>query len=132
MHRLFPLAARQASFQSSAISALRTLEIGQPAFAPSAIFPNCSLVMLGTLASSVSADREILKPGPSGSSVTRAVVAMLVGVKPAAVSANASAMEKHPACEAASSSSGLVPLVSPKRVLKPYGVVVRTPLWVVS
>jgi hypothetical protein len=44
---------------------------------------------------------------------------MLSGVKPAAVSPNASAMEKQPACEAASSSSGLVPLVSPKRVLKP-------------
>src|ERR1700687_5046471 len=101
------------------MSALSTLDTGQPALAPSAIFWNCSLEIFGTLASSLSADLEILKPVPSGSSVTAADVASLVGVKPAAVSANASAIEKQPACAAAISSSGLVPLVSPNRVLKP-------------
>ena len=51
--------------------------------------------------------------------VTAALVAIRVGVKPALVSAKASAIEKQPACEAARSSSGLVPFTSPKRVLKP-------------
>src|SRR5262245_59817269 len=109
----------QVSFQSSVTSALSTLETGQPALAPSAIFWNCSRPMLGTLASSVSADLEILKPAPSDSMVTAAEAAMRVGVKPALERANASAMVKQPACAAAISSSGLVPLVSPKRVLKP-------------
>ena len=35
------------------------------------------------------------------------------------VGAGLNAIEKHPACAAAISSSGLVPLVSPKRVLNP-------------
>src|SRR5579862_4226877 len=41
-------------------------------------------------------------------------------------------MVKHPACAAASSSSGLVPMPSSNRVLKEYAVALSTPLWVLS
>src|ERR1700722_11054173 len=40
-------------------------------------------------------------------------------------------MPKQPACAAAINSSGLVPLPSPKRALKPYGVSWSVALWVV-
>jgi hypothetical protein len=61
------------------------------------------------VASSFSADLEILKPDPSGSSVTAADAASRVGVKPAPWSAKASAMAKQPAWAAPINSSGLVP-----------------------
>jgi hypothetical protein len=37
----------------------------------------------------------------------------------------------QPACATAISSSGFVPLASPNRALKPWGVSFRVPLWVV-
>jgi hypothetical protein len=57
-----------------------------------------------------------------------AVVAMLSAVMPAFPSCPDSAIEKHPACAAAISSSGFVPLPSSNRVLNEYGVFDRTPL----
>jgi hypothetical protein len=61
----------------------------------------------------------IVGPGSApGSIVTSARVWMVSGVTPALVITADSAMEKQPECAAASSSSGLVPFSSPKRVLK--------------
>ena len=55
---------------------------------------------------------------PSTGSIVRcASVSIAVAVKPALLSVNDSAIVKQPACAAASSSSGLVPLPSPKRAL---------------
>ena len=53
------------------------------------------------------------------SSVTAASVSMASAVKPALFSMNESAIVKQPACAAPINSSGLVPLPSPKRALKP-------------
>src|SRR5476651_1147973 len=68
--------------------------------------------------------------GPVGSisNVMVAVVLMDVGVKPALPSSAENAMEKQPACAAAISSSGFVPLPFSKRVLKEYCVSDKTPL----
>src|SRR5690606_35880256 len=54
------------------------------------------------------------------------------GVYPAVPRILLKAMAKHPAWAAASSSSGLVPLSSPKRELKLYFVSFNTLLWVVN
>src|SRR5476651_1322951 len=68
--------------------------------------------------------------GPVGSisNVMVAVVWMDVGVKPALPSSAENAMEKHPACAAAMSSSGFVPTPFSKRVLKEYCVCLSVPL----
>lgn len=62
------------------------------------------------------------------SSNTSAVVSIDVGVNPASPSINESAIEKHAACAAPISSSGLVPFSPSKRVLNPYGCWFSTPL----
>src|SRR2546427_5335675 len=74
----------------------------------------------------------MVKPASSFSRVRVASVLMLSGVMPAFPSCAESAMEKHPACAAAISSSGLVPCPSSKRVLNEYGVAFSTPLAVVT
>jgi hypothetical protein len=61
-------------------------------------------------------------------SVTIAVVLMLSGARPALPSSLDRAIEKQPACAAAISSSGLVPLACSKRVVKEYQASDRTPL----
>ena len=53
----------------------------------------------------------------TGSIVSRASVSMAVAVKPALLSVKDSAIVKQPAWAAATSSSGFVPLPSPKRAL---------------
>src|SRR5258708_15146161 len=53
---------------------------------------------------------------------------MLAGAKPALPSSLDSAIEKQPACAAAISSSGLVPLPSAKRLVNEYWVSDSTPL----
>ena len=57
--------------------------------------------------------------------VSRASVSMAVAVKPALLSVKDSAIVKQPACAAAMSSSGFVPLPSPKRALNEYGRVAQ-------
>src|SRR5580692_2668290 len=57
-----------------------------------------------------------------------AVVSMLDAVRLAAPNCPESAMEKHPAWAAAINSSGFVPGVFSNRVLKEYGVLLKTPL----
>src|SRR5579875_1017007 len=68
------------------------------------------------------------KPSPSFSSVMVQVVSMLSAFSPCFCSSAESAIEKQPACAAASSSSGLVPVPCSKRSLNEYGVFERTPL----
>src|SRR5712691_11559423 len=70
----------------------------------------------------------MVKPSPTFSRLTVAVVSSFCAVKPAPPSCAESAIVKHPACAAASSSSGLVPTPFSKRVLKEYCVCLRTPL----
>src|SRR5216683_134345 len=70
----------------------------------------------------------MLKPSPTFSSVTVAVVSSFCAVRPALPSCAESAMVKQPACAAASNSSGLVPTPFSKRVLKEYCVCFSTPL----
>ncbi len=70
----------------------------------------------------------IAKPASTLSSDTSAVVSIDVGVNPASPSINESAIEKHAACAAPISSSGLVPFSPSKRVLNPYGCWFSTPL----
>src|SRR5580700_48319 len=56
---------------------------------------------------------------------------MLSGVSPALPSSAEKAMAKHPACAAAISSSGFVPMPFSNRVLNEYCVSLSTPLSVV-
>src|SRR5207237_5316317 len=67
---------------------------------------------------------------PSGnfSSEIVAVVSSLLAVIPAFPNCPESAMVKHPACAAANSSSGFVPMPFSNRVLKEYCVCLSTPL----
>jgi len=60
--------------------------------------------------------------------VTIAVVLMLSGVSLAAPNCPEKAMEKQPACAAAMSSSGLVPMPFSKREENEYCVLDNTPL----
>src|SRR5438045_2898910 len=69
----------------------------------------------------------MVQASPTFSSVTAASVSIASAVNPALFNANESAIVKHPACAAPSSSSGLVPLPSPKRALNPYGASLSTP-----
>src|SRR5690554_3661926 len=70
----------------------------------------------------------MVKPAPSFSISTVALVLILSAVSPAAPNWPDNAMEKQPAWAAAISSSGLVPLPLSKRVLKEYWVSDKTPL----
>jgi len=65
------------------------------------------------------------------SSVTAALVLMLSAVNPAVPNCAENAIVKQPAWAAAINSSGLVPGPSSKRALKPYRVLLSTPLCVV-
>src|SRR5690349_20588586 len=76
--------------------------------------------MPGTSASQSRSMRVMPNPSPTFSRCTAAVVCTRFGVKPARPSAADSAMEKHPACAAAISSSGFVPPPCSKREAKEY------------
>src|SRR5262249_3904786 len=111
---------------------LSTLETGQVALASSACLRNSSRDTPETFPRKVSAIAEIFQPPPSCSMLRSALVSSFSGGCPAPLRRKASAMVKQPACAAAISSSGLVPLPSPNRVVKEYGVSASVPLWVVS
>src|SRR5581483_11947740 len=70
----------------------------------------------------------MVQPESSLSRLRVAVVLMLSGVMLAPPSCAESAIEKHAACAAAISSSGLVPGVFSNRVVNEYGVLDSTPL----
>src|SRR6187549_2319139 len=108
--------------------ALSTLETGQPALALLAAVANCAASAPGTDAFTTRWTAVMANPSSSLSSDTLAEVRMLAGVRPNVPSCADNAIEKHPACAAAISSSGLVPLPSSNRVLNEYCVLANTPL----
>src|SRR5215469_1525992 len=69
----------------------------------------------------------IVHPESSFSMVSVTLVEMLSGVRFAVPSCADSAIEKHPACAAAISSSGLVPGAFSNLVVNEYGVLFSTP-----
>src|SRR5712664_1709732 len=110
------------------ISALKSLETGQPVSAAVTAASTFALSAPGTRATRSRWLLVMLKPSPTFSRLTVAVVSSFWAVKPAPPSCAESAIVKHPACAAANSSSGLVPTPFSKRVLKEYWVCLRTPL----
>src|SRR6266851_2683583 len=67
-------------------------------------------------------------PSPTLSSVIVQVVSSFVAVRPASPNCLERDMVKHPACAAASSSSGFVPTPFSNRVLNEYCVCLSVPL----
>src|SRR5271169_1289986 len=110
------------------ISALKSLETGQPVSAAFTAASNFALSAPGIVATRSRWLLVIENPSPTLSSVTVAVVSSFCAVIPAPPSCAESAIVKHPACAAARSSSGFVPTPFSKRVLKEYCVCFRTPL----
>ena len=110
------------------MAGLSARETTQPALALEAISENCAAEMFGTWARVVRWTAVIVGLASTVSIVRRASVSIAVAVNPALLSVNDSAIVKQPACAAAMSSSGLVPLASPNRVLNPYGVSASSPL----
>ena len=103
---------------SMVIFALSTLETGHPAFALSAAVLKASALAPGIFAVTSRCTAVIVQPASSFSMVSVADVAMLSGVRFAAPNCAERAIEKHAACAAAISSSGFVPGVFSKRVVK--------------
>ena len=104
---------------SSVISAFSSFEIGQFRLASSASSRSRDSSIPGTSAESVKSERDTWKDSPSWSSLTRASVSSEPSLIPSRAKAKDRAMVKHPACDAAISSSGLVPGSFLKRVEKP-------------
>src|SRR6185369_9878888 len=120
--------AQASSVAFIVIVALRTRDTGQPALALFAAVSNAALSAPGILALTSRCTAVIVKPASVFSRFTVAVVAMLSAVMPALPNCAESAIEKQPACAAAISSSGFVPLPSSNRVLNEYCVFDKTPL----
>src|SRR5580692_8828700 len=110
------------------ISALKSLETGQPVSAAFTAASNLALSAPGMVATRSRWLLVMEKPSPTLSSVTVAVVSSFCAVIPAPPSCAESAIVKHPAWAAARSSSGFVPTPFSKRVLKEYCVCFKTPL----
>src|SRR6267154_2500094 len=110
------------------ISALNSLETGHPALALLAAVLNAAWLAPGTFAFTSRCTLVMANPPSTLSRVTAAVVLMLSAVRLALPSCPLSAMEKHPACAAASNSSGFVPMPLSNRELKLYCVSFSTPL----
>src|SRR5580692_6103123 len=110
------------------ISALKSLETGQPVSAAFTAASNLALSAPGMVATRSRWLLVIEKPSPTFSSDTVAVVSSFCAVIPAPPSCAESAMVKHPACAAANNSSGFVPTPFSKRVLKEYCVCFKVPL----
>src|SRR5688572_6085773 len=116
------------SVASIVIVAFSTFDTGHPALALLAAVSNVAASAPGTDAFTTRCTAVIENPSPTFSNDTLADVRMLAGVRPIVPSCADSAIEKQPACAAAISSSGLVPLPSSNRVLNEYWVLARTPL----
>src|SRR5690606_4909778 len=101
-------------------TAARARDTGHPSFAALAWLWNASSERPGTTARVTSSIPMMDGPPSRVSRVTRASVWIRSGGWPAVASRAASAIEKHPACAAAMSSSGLVPTPSSKREPKEY------------
>src|SRR5690606_19228246 len=98
-----------------------SFDTGQFCFAASAYSRNVASSIPGTRPCVASSTRVIAKPSPAFSRCTLAVVSIRSGWSPARDSPAESAIEKQPACAAASSSSGFVPCPSSKRDANEYG-----------
>ena len=109
--------------------AFSNFEMGQLAFASATAASNCSWVMPGIFADTVKWD-SVMAPA-AGSKVMSHFVLISSAVKPAAPNTKLSFILKHPACAAATNSSGLVPTPSAKRLLKEYCVLLSVVLCVV-
>src|SRR5260370_32516855 len=98
----------------------RACDTGQFFFAVSACSRKVSASMPGTSPSVLSSIVVILKPSPTFSRLTFALVLMRVGLNPPFVNPAARAIEKHPACAAPINSSGFVPVPSSNLEAKEY------------
>ncbi len=110
------------------MSVLYSFETGQPALAACAARSNASGEAPGTRAVTSSRLEVMANPSACLSRVMVQVVSMLSAVRCACASCAERAIEKHPACAAASNSSGFVPGASSNRVWNEYGVLENTPL----
>src|SRR5208282_2952324 len=110
------------------IFAFSTFDTGQPALAFCAAVLKASALAPGTFATTSRCTAVMAQPASSFSMVSVAAVLMLSGVRFAPPSCAESAIEKHPACAAAISSSGFVPGAFSNRVVNEYGVLFNTPL----
>ena len=100
------------------ILALSSFEMGQPLLAVSTAFSNFARSALGIF-TVVSRWLEVTaNPPPTSSRLTVALVSMLSAVIPSCPRNKDNAIEKHAACAAAISSSGLVPFSFSNRMLK--------------
>src|SRR5215469_4289493 len=115
------------SFASIVIFAFSTFETGHPFSAASAYFWKVAASAPGTLPATSRWLAVIVQPESSFSMVRVTLVLMLSGVRFAPPNCADSAIEKHAACAAAISSSGLVPGAFSNRVVKEYGVFDKTP-----
>src|SRR5687768_7329867 len=109
------LGGNHSNLASSVIWALSNLEMGQVSRASSACSAKTAGDTPGTFAREERCTFGTVMPASVFSSVTVAVVAIRSGGNPAVVSLPENAMEKQPACAAATSSSGLVPGSSANR-----------------
>ena len=100
------------------IAKFNTRDTGQLTLASAAISINCSLAILGTVPRNSRCEALMVHWPAICSKWTVAWVSSRVGVNPARVRAAQTAIVKHPACAAASSSSGFVPGEPSKRPLK--------------
>src|SRR5439155_2326226 len=118
------------SVASKVILALTNLETGQPALALPASSSSFAWSAPGTFAFNVRWTAVMAKPSVTLSIVTSAVVSMCSAVSLASPRMRDRAIVKHPAWAAPMSSSGLVPGLPSKRLLKPYGYSLSAPLLV--
>src|SRR4051812_29614317 len=111
------------------ILAFRTFETGHPFSAASAYFWNVAASAPGTFPTTSIWLAVMVQPESSLSRERVTVVEILSGVSGgvAPPSCADSAMEKHPACAAAISSSGFVPAAFSNRVLNEYCVLFKAP-----
>src|SRR5208337_2364340 len=116
------------SFASIVIFAFSTFDTGHPFSAASAYFWNVAASAPGTFPTTSMWLAVIVHPESNLSSDKVTVVEMLSGVRFAPPSCADSAIEKHPACAAAISSSGFVPGEFSNRVVNEYFVFERIPL----
>jgi len=102
--------------------------MGHPFFAASAAFSNVAPSAFGTFPTTSRWIEVTVQPASVLSNRSFAFVSMESGVSPSFPSSPERAMEKQPACAAATSSSGFVPFAFSNLAANPYAAFDRTPL----
>jgi len=102
--------------------------MGQPFFAASAAFVNVAASAFGTFPTTSRWMEVTVHPASVLSKFNLAFVSMESGVNPSFPSSPERAIEKQPACAAATSSSGFVPFAFSNRVVNPYAAFESAPL----